>query len=296
MFNLFSKTNRVVGLDINNRYLRFVEILRAGGEERITAYGEATSDKDIFENGTIADPIFLASALRDIKKEIRTNDCIVSLPGDQTRFLRLTLHHLKSGRAKHDISAFLQSKGVMTFDEEILCFELIGQSDIESQYSVILIQRKLFREYQEIFRALHFKVKKFLISGQALINSCVPRDSQTSFLILSAEDSTASLALASGSDPAIFYHGDGANHNIISILNRTHIEWYDEKKEKIHYTLVAGARGKDVAFLDYVARETRIPITRANVFVNLSLDRQKVPIIPKDDSGKYAVAIGLAIS
>lgn len=296
MFSLFRKSKRVVGLDIKADHIRFSEILKTSDEDRITAYGEIIPETAIFENGNIVNEKALFTYLKEMKKNLRTNDCVVSLPEDQVKYLRLSLHKTKPSRARDEISAFLQAKEVITFEEDILYFERKGENKEHFEYDVLIAKRALIRKYREIFHALHFKVKRFMTPGQALIASTVPKEGTTSFLIASVDEVVANIAIDSVGHPPIFYHGAATNHSIISNLNRIYIDWYDEHKEKVDHVLFAGSRAKDADFLDYVSRETRIPITRANIFINLRLDGQKIPIITKDDSYKYAVAVGLAIS
>ena len=149
--------------------------------------------------------------------------------------------------------------------------------------------------FYDIFRHLNIKVKKYLSPASALSNSCVPAESPATFLVILAEDDMSGFATF-GAMHNTFYVGSPENHSIISNLNRIYIDWYDEHKEKLSHVLVAGSRAKDSDFIGYVSRETKIPITRANIFTNLRHNDQKVPIITRDDSYKYAVAVGLAIS
>ena len=148
----------------------------------------------------------------------------------------------------------------------------------------------------ELLKSAGFKPAKIISPAKPLELSLVPENADTSFLIVDTEKSeTNYLIFAPNIDPK-FYTSDPANHSIISNLNRLYIDWYDRHKERVHHVLVCGSRAADQDFLDYVSRETKIPITQANIFTNLKLDQSNVPIINKKDSYKYAVALGLAIS
>ncbi len=149
--------------------------------------------------------------------------------------------------------------------------------------------------FYDMFRHLNIKVKKYLSPASALSNSCVPAGSPATFLVILAEDDISGFATFDQMHNT-FYVGGPENHSIISNLNRIYIDWYDEHKEKLSHVLVAGSRAKDSDFIGYISRETKIHIMRANIFTNMRHDDQKVPVITKDDSYKYAVAVGLAIS
>lgn len=296
MLNFFNRSTRVVGIDIKNDHIRFVEVLKSDSKDRITAYGEIIPESPIFESGDIADPTILLQHLKAIKKEIRTHDCAISLPEDQVKFLRLAFHKVKRSSAREEISMFLQSKGVMTFEEDILSLRDAGEVGGKTEYDILISKKALIKKYKEIFGAVHLRARKFMIPGRALIDSLVPLGSTTSFLLVSADEKVANIAAYDPAGLPAFYHGDASNSSIISNLNRIYIDWYDAKKEKVDHVFFVGSRASDQVFLDYVSRETRIHISRGNIFVNIELDRERVPIITKEDSYKYAVALGLAIS
>jgi hypothetical protein len=71
--------------------------------------------------------------------------------------------------------------------------------------------------------------------------------------------------------------------------------WYDRYQERVAHTVVVGSRATDHAFLDFVGRETKLSFTPAHVLVNLHHEHEQVPMITKEDTYKYAVAIGAAL-
>ncbi len=151
------------------------------------------------------------------------------------------------------------------------------------------------RVYHDTLRKAGIKVRDFVSVSVALERSLVPKGSEMSFIVVDAEADAVNFIVYSPLEKTLSYVGDPANHSVISNLNRIYIDWYDIHKEKIHYILFSGSRVMNPEFLDYVSRETKLELKRGNVLVNLSLSADKVPILPRDDSYKYAVAIGLAL-
>lgn len=145
-----------------------------------------------------------------------------------------------------------------------------------------------------VFRHLGVRPRKFLSPASALSNSCIPAESPATFLVLLAENDMTGFATF-GAAHNTYQLGSPERHSIISNLNRIYIDWYDEHKEKFGHVLLAGARATDRELFSYISRETKIPLLRANIFTNLRHSDQKIPIITKDDSYKYAVAVGLAL-
>jgi Tfp pilus assembly PilM family ATPase len=237
MFNFFSKTSHVVGLDIKAGHIRFVELVRSAAEDHIHSYGEVVPEEVVIENGVIVNEARLVTYLRDIKKNLKSHHAVVSLPDGANS-----------------------------------------------------------RIYRDVLRKAGIKARDFVSVSVALEQSLVPKGSETSFIVVDAEADAVNFLAYAPLEKTLSYVGDPANHSVISNLNRIYIDWYDIHKEKIHYILFSGSRVKNPEFLDYVSRETKLELKRGNVLVNLALDQQKIPIITKEDSYKYAVAIGLSLS
>lgn len=231
MLSIFSNSRKFVGIDFREHSIRFLEISRSANFDEVTAYGEITDEAGIFSN----ENTFL-KYLKDIKKAVKANSFVVSLPSNH------------NGMKYHDL---LKKAGIKNF--------------------------------------------KVVSLSKALVLSSVPRGAEATFLVVEAEE-VANFVTKDPSGRISLYSGNGANHAVITNINHICMDWYDEHKEHIHHVLFTGARAKDKDFLSYVSRETKMPIGRANVLANLDLDPQKIPIITKEESYKYAVAMGLAIS
>ncbi len=231
MFNLFSSSKRVVGLELRPGKIRFVEILRSGGFDRVTAYGTADVAGDGLYGST------LRTALTDLKKVLKTNRVHVSIPENE-----------------------------------------------ESE------------AYKKVLRSIGFRVEKFVPVGTALDACTIPRGSDTSFIVVEAGADRVDFLVHDPLSAPAHYVSDPASHAVISNLNRIYIDWYDAHKEKIDHVIFCGEKAGGHEFLSYVSRELKLPIHRANVFANLDLDPAIVPIMTREESYKYAVAIGLALS
>lgn len=231
MFNLFSISGRLAGLEIRPGKIRFAEVSRGVGPDRITSYGEADIDGDGPDSGAFH------LAMKDVKRVLKTHRLNISV---------------------YDMS--------------------------------------LAASYEKSLRSVGFKVSKILPASQALQASIVPTGSETSFAVVNAEKDSVDFMVYAPTEKPLSFAGDPANHAIISNLNHIYIDWYDTHKEKIHHVVFSGERASDHDLLDYVSRETNLHIHRANIFVNLNMNPENIPIITKGESYKYAVAIGLAIS
>lgn len=295
MFNFFSRQKYVVGLEIKRSEIRFVELLKNSKEDRITAYGEVTGSEDFFDENDFVDDVSLSKHLSEIKKNTHTNNCVVSLPDEQVKFLRLNFKDINGKNIMGRIEDFLRENQAIGFDEEVFYSESRKKQKGISEYDILIAKKRVLRAYKKVFRASGFKIKKFMIPGFALINSSVPRNSLSSVMVIFADRKTSNIVIYDGDNAPLFHNSDSANHSIISNLNRVYMDWYDEKKQKIDHVLLLGVRANEQGFLDYISRESRIPMIRGGIFVNLETFKENVPAISKEDSYRYAVAMGLAL-
>ena len=202
----------------------------------------------------------------------------------------------------------VSSYGEVTFEEVVIKDDVVVNESLLVSYlrdikknikahetRVSLPEGANSRVFRDVLRKAGFKHVSFVNLSVALEKALVPNGSETSFLLVDAEVDAVNFLVYKHDEKTLFYRGDSANHSVISNINRIYIDWYDSHKEKLHYILFSGSRTKSSDFLDYVSRETKLEIKKGNIMVNLHLDPEKVPIIIKDDSYKYAVATGLAL-
>jgi hypothetical protein len=236
MFSILSKTKILIGVEIKQNYIRFIEMKRSNNEDHIVSYGEVVFESILFEKDVFVDEKTLIGYLKNIRKDVSGKEFIVSLPSNVN-----------------------------------------------------------INSFSAIFKEAGIKVSRFVKSDDALHSALVPKDSETSFLLVDAEKDIVSFLIHNKGEKIFFYEGAPENHFVVTNLNQIYVDWYDDHKEKIHNVIFSGSRVNDSGFLDYVGRGTKIPILLGNVLVNLKLHENKIPIIPKEETFKYAVAIGLTV-
>lgn len=295
MFNLFSRGKRIVGIDIEEGYIRFVEIFKSSDEDKITAYGEVLPQRTIFENSDIKDRNHFIFCLRAIKKQIRTSECFVSLPERHVEYFRVLMPGGKDGVKREDITKFLQSKNNISFDKEVFSFNSIKEEKGKTLFDVCVINKALLRRYVEILKGVNLKIKGFKFRGDALIRSCIPGGSNTSFVLVDAEVKKTYFSVVSFGRLVSFISEKTDKAKNFSHLNNIYIDWFNSQKENIHHILICGELATDESYIHFLERNTRLKIHRANTLVNLNLKEGRVPIITKSDALKFGVAIGLML-
>lgn len=291
MFNLFNKAKRLASIEIKDNYLRFVEVFKSGKYEKIISYGETINEEGYFLSNDFNKDLLFRD-LKEIKSKLRTDDCVLVLPDTQIKTIRVSLLIDKNLSIRENLLVFMKSSAVLNFDEDILFFDLKNTKDNTSQYDVFIIKRNLLLKYKNLFKTLNIKILKFTTSGFALINSCVPKESLSSFMVYSIEDKELYISMISENSLPVFYLTNSDNKEVISTINNFYVNWYHDNKEKIHNVIIVGKKVSDQIFVDLILKETKLHIQKGNVFVNFNFPENYIPIIEKQNSYKYAVTLG----
>jgi hypothetical protein len=148
---------------------------------------------------------------------------------------------------------------------------------------------------RELLKSAGIKAANIVNPHVPLAYALIEEELDATFLVIDLEPSQSNYVIKAFSVEPVFYTSDSETHSVISSLNRLYIDWYDKHKEKISHVVFSGKKVLDQNFIDYISKETKFEIIRGDVFTNLRLKEGSVPILNKNDSYKYAIAIGLTI-
>lgn len=293
MFHIFSKKKTFVGLDIENDYIRFVKIFSNKNNEKVESYGEFTFDVSPFKNGLIESESLLLESFKKIKEDVKVSNLFVSLPLDQFRYFNFIFSSLKDKRdLKYQLENYLRSKNHMTFDEQIFYFTVKKINKEKDNYSVFIANKILINKYKEIFKKVGFVPKSFIHKDQALINGCIPKNTESSFLVVCLEKDISYILLYLKNKEKMFYTVPSDKRAIVEVVNKAYIEWYEKMNKKVDHAFIVGGGAKDEFLVDYISSATKINFVKGNIFTNRNINLDKVPVITKNDSLKFAIATG----
>ncbi len=151
------------------------------------------------------------------------------------------------------------------------------------------------QQYARTLRKAGLWLDRALPVGQAVGMCAVPAEADSSFLVIHVSPVRTDFIMFGPREPIAYLPGETTPYGIVSAINRICIGWYDKHGSKIDHVILVGERAEDQMFVDYLARETRLLIHRANIFANMELDPAAVPMIPKKESYRYAAAAGAAL-
>jgi len=171
----------------------------------------------------------------------------------------------------------------------------IGKAVQTKHVSIAVDDPSSAQQYAKALRKAGLWLDRALPIGQAVGMASVPAEADSSFLVIHAAAERTDFVVFGPREPIAYIAGDTTPYGIVSGANRICIGWYDAHGAKIDHVILVGERAEGQMFVDYLVRETRLLIHRANIFANMELDPAAVPMIPKKESYRYAAAVGAAL-
>ncbi len=288
MLSLFSKNKKVLGLDINEEFIRYVKVSKRDAVNKIISYGEEKIAQREPRNSII-------SALSSIVRQTKTRDAIVCLPADSVSFETATITKTSQENELSSIVFALTEKLLFSHGQAVLFYEKIDSVNSKVVYRVVVSSSENVAFLRSVFENSGVNVLKFVSQADALINSCVKKENLLPTMVINLESQNSIVGLAYPFEilPQISRHL--AKDKISELIEDVYVDFYKKYDEKLSYILASGELAQDENFLNYLSRQTRLSIEQADALINFE-NASGVPIITKDESLLYAVALGLAIS
>ena len=289
MFSFLNNNKRVLGLDITEEYIRYVEILKTGNSKKIISYGEEKIPQKEQKNG-------LLIALSNIKRKTKTTSAVVSLPKNSSRFEFVLIPSVKEKDVLSKLEFRLTEEKLFSYGEVIMFYEKVESINKEDYYKVLISTKENIAFFRSVFLNSGLIPTKFLSHKDALINSCIKNGALSSALICNMEENHTDFILYYPFENLEEMSFPVSGQNVGHLLKEVYVDFYKENQEKIGRVLASGSLANNKNLLNFLSKETRLDIEEVNVLSNVTIERNSVPMIPKNESFKYALAIGLGIS
>lgn len=288
MFSIFSKRERILGLDITEEYIRFVELLKTRDKNIMISFGEEKIAQKEPVNG-------LTSALRSIKKKTKTSRAQVCLPPYIARFEIAKIKKCRQEDILPKIQFALTEDNSFSYDEAVMFYEKKESINDEEVYRVMVSSRENAALFRSVFLNSGIDIVGFSSHRDALISSCLPEGCLINSMVVNIERDISNFAIYYPFNEIMDINLKIAKEDIGKAIKEIYINFYKENNQKISSVFAVGSLSSDKGLLNYMSRETRINIDEGDVFTNIFLAKNDVPPIPKEESLKYAIAIGLAV-
>lgn len=288
MLSLFYKNKKVLGLDINEEYIRYVKVSRNEEENTILSFGEEKIAQKEPRNSLI-------STLSDIVRKTKIKDAVVSLPFESVVFHKINISKNAEGDTLSQITFSLTEKNLFSLGQGVLFYEKIDSVNGRDSFRVAVSSSENVAFLKSVFENSGVNVLRIVSKAEALVNSCVKKGNILPSIVLNMSPEETILSLHNPFEEVQGISFPTNKEKIPFYLEDTYLDFYKKHKEKVGYLFATGALAQDESFLNYLSRVTRLNVEPADIFINIKISSE-VPIITKDESFLYAVALGLAIS
>ncbi len=174
----------VVGLDISDVTMRFVELIETDKGFVIGRYGEQSIPRGVIESGEVKKPADLRAVLNVLKKEHELTFVSVSLPEEKAYLFDLHLPMMKYKEIRGAIELVLEEYVPLKASEVLFDFDIYKETETTIQARVSVIPRAIIEGYLEAFSGTGIVPTAFEIETQSTARSVVPSNNKDTAMIV----------------------------------------------------------------------------------------------------------------
>jgi hypothetical protein len=290
MFSIFSREKKILGLHITEEFIRYALVSKSAKENKVISLGEEKIARVEPRNA-------LLSALRNVLRKTGQRNAHLSFPPD---FVRTETVSVAFGASKKDvlnqIEFRLKERLLLSHGESVLYFEKFESVNNKDFYNVFISSAENVDFLKSVFVNSGLSVKKIISTKDALLASCVKTGEIVNTMVLNADTRRTDIAVFSPFNRFREISSFSEREKVPSLIKDTYQDFYNISGDKVGYFFVCGLFAKEPSFINFLSRETRLPVQEADVFCNFYLKSGEVPVVTREESLVYAVALGSAIS
>ncbi len=316
-----------VGLSIDNSCVRFIEIVDSDEKVTVTKYGTVEFPPQAIIEGEIVNTEGVKAALTSIRTQHGIHFSQFALPDDKVYVFKLRLPSIPENEVKSALEFKIDENIPLAAPEAIFDYVIVGNQDsLGIDVVVSAVARNTSQAYNELLKASGIQPLHFGLESQAIANAVVPHLETGTFIIINffphkttisiVEKNVVQFSLSlrkegiteASTGNESFVSGNGAAESTVppkylsgirQELERVLNYWHDKSAMKgsdwNYKVIICGAEALNPAFVESFSKLIETPVLVANPWCNVYPDETHVPPISKEESFKYAAAIGLAI-
>lgn len=312
----------LVSLDISPHFIRVMKLKKTGlglvpdfykevklkNRSELSTFG---SKKDL-DSESYAEII---KVLKQLKKDFDLQFVVVSLPETNTYIYRTTLPAESASDLASAIRYSLEENVPLKTDDVNFDYLVVnsdkGEND-DLDVVVSVFPKEIISSYTKVLKMSGLFPASFQSEAVSLSRSVIKKGDRDPYILLRflkdqinvglVEDGVVQYASIIQVDVEKIINNFESEEAVFlnESLNKILIFWFTSKKDlvqhdKVETALIAGEYATADGLQEFLERKLKIDVNLANVWSNcFSLD-EHIPDINKEDSLKYAVAVGLAI-
>ncbi len=304
-----------VGLDITDEALFLTEIKEKGGRLVLGKYAEVPIPKGVMDSGQILDRQKMVEALKKLRKISPTPYVNASLPEEKSFLFTAEVGNGDDKTIKRNIEFILEENIPISPAETLFEFDIIETRGKDSEkvfVSVTAMHSRIVEDYSSVINEAGFVTHSMEVEGRPLVRAVVHRGDKGHKVVVDYNERAAGLFLVS--DGIVRYTStinlvdkeipdnfmiDGKPDTLAYLFREIEMVesyWYSKEPAKeIDTIIICGRNADNREFVDKLRKVSKPTVEVANVWVNICDTAHQAPEINREESLKFATAIGLAI-
>ena len=302
-----------VGLALSDDAIRMVEFLGRAQGFKLGRHGEVALEKGVVRQGEIQNKENLARVIRELKTRKKLNFVKASLPEEKGYVFTVRVPNLSYEEMKSSIEFKIEENAPVKLSEVIFDFNVIPdtrESDGTVEVAVSVLPLDVVNTYVEALHEAGVEPIAFEVESQAIARAAVSRNERGVYLIVNLNPRKAGIYIVKRgivvfTSTASFEEYNREGHStemfLLREIEKTLLFWEthlgDQVRQTEHVTSVriVGNHPNFDSVKQVLSDELTVPVQVSNVWVNAFSFNNYVPEIKKEDSLKFAAAIGLAL-
>ncbi|OGF91457.1 hypothetical protein A3H04_03250 [Candidatus Giovannonibacteria bacterium RIFCSPLOWO2_12_FULL_43_11c] len=191
----------VLGLDISDRSLKYVELALKNGHLELEKFGSRIIPDGFIKSGEIVNKNALVEYLKLNLEEFKGREIALSLPEEKVFVGLVTLPFMPEANIHEVLEVQLEEHIPLSATDAVFDFELIPSStDSKDHLDVILVAlpKKLVEDYSDVVKAVGLRPYVFEMETAALVRSILPKDEEGTIMVMDFGRTRTSFAIVSG--------------------------------------------------------------------------------------------------
>ncbi|MFA5934379.1 MAG: pilus assembly protein PilM [Candidatus Paceibacterota bacterium] len=236
-----------VGVDIGNRFIRYIDLNNKKGKLSLKRYGEVAIPSGVIKDGEILNKDILVNLLIELKKQFSSDFINISIPEDKNYIFNIKIPKVPEKEIRQILEFKIEENVPLKLDESYFEYEIVEEfSDKKELFlNVSVVPRKMISEYSEIFGLAGLYPLSFETESRMTAFSVIPKGSKKTFMIINIKDDSAVLSIVSGRTVCLTSTVSIGNYSIIESLSKSP-EYKDKKIDKLPDDFFYSNKGYDI--------------------------------------------------
>lgn len=189
----------VIGLNIDNSFLRYLELDFNKKNIEIKKNGEFSITGGIIKDGEILNKEKLISILKEVRRAVSTDFVNVAIPEDKNYIFNIKIPRVKDKEIRQILEFKIEENVPLKLSESVFEYEVISSMSDEKELflNVTVVPKKIIEDYTEVIKASGFYPLSFEAESKMVSKSVIPKNNKDTFIILNMKDDSTILSMVS---------------------------------------------------------------------------------------------------